>query len=112
MHPFVRTTCAALAMLSLAAGRPTPGTAGRPDGRRFVEEDHIFEYPEDTDTSVSASKPWVKGNFEIHVFQVGQGHSQLIVFPSGYSILVDVFEPSWNTCKVRIVSGKRIIVRP
>jgi hypothetical protein len=31
--------------------------------------------------------------------QVGQGDSQLIVFPSGFTILNDVFEASWNTCK-------------
>jgi len=36
--------------------------------------------------------PTFSGGFEIHVLNVGQGDSQLIVFPSGYSILVDVRE--------------------
>ena len=40
-----------------------------------------------------------RGGFEVHVFQVGQGDSQLIVFPSGFSMLIDVHEASWNTCK-------------
>jgi len=46
--------------------------AGRPAGV-LVAEDHIFEYPEDTDTNISASKPWTRGAFEVHVFQVGRG---------------------------------------
>lgn len=41
--------------------------------------------------------PWVPGNFEIRIFDVEQGDSQLIIFPSGYSILIDVREASWNT---------------
>uniref|UniRef100_A0A7S4NAJ6 Metallo-beta-lactamase domain-containing protein n=1 Tax=Paramoeba aestuarina TaxID=180227 RepID=A0A7S4NAJ6_9EUKA len=36
-------------------------------------------------------------NFEIHVLDVGQGDSQLIIFPSGYSILIDVNEDQWNS---------------
>ena len=47
--------------------------------------------------------------------QVGQGDSQLIVFPSGFTILNDVAEVSWNTCKgaelvadrVEEITGKR-----
>ena len=34
----------------------------------------------------------LSGAFEIHVLNVGQGDSQLIVFPSGFTILIDVFE--------------------
>jgi hypothetical protein len=36
--------------------------------------------------------PWTPGNFEIHLFAIGQGHSQLIIFPSGFSILIDLCE--------------------
>jgi hypothetical protein len=43
------------------------------------------------------TKPWKPGAFEVHMFIVGQGNSQLIVFPSGYTILIDVSENSWNT---------------
>lgn len=32
-------------------------------------------------------------SLEIHVFDVGQADSQLIVFPSGFSMLIDVGEP-------------------
>jgi len=41
--------------------------------------------------------PWTPGTFEIHIFDVEQGDSQLIIFPSGFTILVDVREASWNT---------------
>jgi hypothetical protein len=33
----------------------------------------------------------------IYLFDVGQGDSQLIVFPSGFSILIDIPEKTWNT---------------
>lgn len=41
--------------------------------------------------------PWTPGNFEIRIFDVEQGDSQLIIFPSGFTILIDVREASWNT---------------
>ncbi len=41
--------------------------------------------------------PWTPGTFEIRIFDVEQGDSQLIIFPSGFSILIDVRETSWNT---------------
>lgn len=48
---------------------------------------------------------------------MGQGDSQLIVFPSGFTILNDIFEASWNTCKgaehvaerVLAITGRRHI---
>ncbi len=40
---------------------------------------------------------WTPGTFEIHVFDVEQGDSQLIVSPSGKTLLIDVREASWNT---------------
>ena len=40
---------------------------------------------------------WTPGNFEVHVFDVEQGDSQLIVSPSGKTLLVDVREASWNS---------------
>ena len=45
----------------------------------------------------SATDPWQSGSFEIRIFDVEQGDSQLIIFPSGFSILIDVREASWNT---------------
>ena len=42
---------------------------------------------------------WTPGNFEIYVFDVEQRDSQLIVSPSGKTLLIDVGEPSWNTGK-------------
>ncbi|KAH3768060.1 hypothetical protein Pelo_151 [Pelomyxa schiedti] len=44
----------------------------------------------------------------IHVFDVGQGDSQLIVFPSGYSILIDVGEESVNSHTNAIYVASRI----
>jgi beta-lactamase superfamily II metal-dependent hydrolase len=39
----------------------------------------------------------LEGTLEIHVLNVGQGDSQLIIGPTGKTLLIDVFEPSWNT---------------
>ena len=47
----------------------------------------------DMDYVNATTKRWVPGNFEIHMFEVGQGNSQLIIFPSGFSILIDVRPP-------------------
>ncbi|MBK8900510.1 MAG: lamin tail domain-containing protein [Anaerolineaceae bacterium] len=56
---------------------------------------------------------WTPGTFEIRIFDVEQGDSQLIIFPSGFSILIDVREASWNTGagaafiaqKIRTITG-------
>ncbi len=40
---------------------------------------------------------WTPGTLEIHVFNVGQGESQLIIGPTGKTILIDIFESNWNT---------------
>eukprot|EP01105_Mastigella_eilhardi_P014949 TRINITY_DN33_c2_g1_i16.p2 TRINITY_DN33_c2_g1~~TRINITY_DN33_c2_g1_i16.p2 ORF type:complete len:102 (-),score=16.80 TRINITY_DN33_c2_g1_i16:346-651(-) len=37
--------------------------------------------------------------FSITWFDVGQGDSQFIVFPSGFSILVDMGELKWNSAR-------------
>jgi len=44
-----------------------------------------------------AAGTWTRGNFEIHVFQVGQADSQLIVGPTGRTLLLDVGERTWNS---------------
>jgi beta-lactamase superfamily II metal-dependent hydrolase len=38
-----------------------------------------------------------EGELKIHVLNVGQGDSQLIVGPTGKTLLIDISEPSWNT---------------
>lgn len=40
---------------------------------------------------------WVPGTLEIHIFNVGQGESQLIIGPTGKTMLIDLFESNWNT---------------
>ncbi|MGA9399130.1 MAG: lamin tail domain-containing protein [Anaerolineaceae bacterium] len=40
---------------------------------------------------------WTPGTLEVHILNVGQGESQLIIGPSGKTMLIDVYEPSWNT---------------
>ena len=40
---------------------------------------------------------WTPGNFEIHVFDVEQRDSQLIISPTGKTLLIDAGEASWNT---------------
>ena len=50
---------------------------------------------------------WTEGTFEIHMFEVGQGNSQLVIFPSGFTILIDVAENSWNTARgAQLVAAK------
>ncbi len=50
---------------------------------------------------------WTRGNFEIHVFQVGQADSQLIVGPTGRTLLIDVGELNWNSGRgARLVANK------
>ncbi len=39
---------------------------------------------------------WTPGNFEIHVFQVGQADSQLIIGPTGRTLLIDVGETHYT----------------
>lgn len=69
-----------------------------PDGGQWSG----IESPTPTKGSSNPGKgdpPWVPGTFEIRVFDVEQGDSQLIIFPSGYTILIDVSEASYNTGK-------------
>lgn len=40
---------------------------------------------------------WTPGTMEIHVLNIGQGESQLIIGPTGRTILIGVSEESWNT---------------
>jgi hypothetical protein len=71
-------------------------------------------------TSLSASRAssapipsgtHIPGTFEIHIFDVDQGDSQLIIFPSGFTLLIDAGEPTYNTDKnaVRIASEIRAL---
>lgn len=61
----------------------------------------------------TGDETWTPGTFEIRIFDIEQGDSQLIIFPSGFSVLIDVREPSWNTgsgaafiaAKIRAVTG-------
>jgi len=43
------------------------------------------------------SGTWTPGTLEIHTFNVGQGNSQLIIGPTGRTLLIDVYESNWNT---------------
>jgi len=46
-------------------------------------------------------------NFTIYVFDVGQADSSLVVFPSGYSILIDAGELGWNSAKnAKLIASK------
>lgn len=56
----------------------------------------------DTSPSIGSSNgpcggTWTSGNLEIYIFDVEQGDSQLIVGPTGKTLLIDVREASWNT---------------
>lgn len=61
----------------------------------------------------TGDEPWEEGTFEIRIFDVEQGDSQLIIFPSGFTILIDVREANWNSgdgaaliaAKIRAITG-------
>jgi hypothetical protein len=69
-----------------------------PDGGRWSTIDSDNTTPGNSNTGFG-DDPWQPGAFEIRIFDVEQGDSQLIIFPSGYSILIDVREASWNSSK-------------
>ena len=47
------------------------------------------------------------GNLQIHIFNVGNADSQLLLFPSGYSILIDAGEPGGATGEAG-TNGKKL----
>lgn len=47
----------------------------------------------------AAGGSWTPGQFAVYVFDVEQGDSQLIVSPTGKTLLIDVREASWNSGK-------------
>ena len=49
-----------------------------------------------------------KKAMEIHVFKVGQADSQLVVFPSGYSILIDAGDRDTKNAKHTKHIAKRV----
>jgi beta-lactamase superfamily II metal-dependent hydrolase len=69
-----------------------------------LQVDHAASTPLPTGTHIP-------GAFEIHIFDVDQGDSQLIIFPSGFTLLIDLGEPTYNTDKnaVRIASEIRAL---
>ncbi|MCP4262903.1 MAG: hypothetical protein GY774_36140 [Planctomycetes bacterium] len=54
------------------------------------------------------AQTWTQGSFEIHVFQVGQADSQLIVGPTGRTLLIDVGERSWNSTQGATAVAQKI----
>lgn len=69
-------------------------------------------------SALAASPSWKAGNFEIHVFDMGQADSALIIFPSGYTVLMDAGEASsWNSmagakgvaAKLQQILGKKSV---
>jgi len=56
-------------------------------------------------------------NLEIYIFNVGQADSQLLVYPSGYTILIDLGELDWNlsdnakyvAARIEKITGKKHI---
>lgn len=51
----------------------------------------------DTNEAALPAGTWTPGTLEIHIFNVGQGESQLIIGPTGRTILIDLMEENWNT---------------
>lgn len=59
-------------------------------------------------STMGLAQTWTPGTFEIHVLDVGQGDSQLVIFPSGYTILIDLCELNWNSGKGAELVAERI----
>eukprot|EP01095_Lingulamoeba_sp_RSL-Kostka_P000364 TRINITY_DN10579_c0_g1_i1.p1 TRINITY_DN10579_c0_g1~~TRINITY_DN10579_c0_g1_i1.p1 ORF type:complete len:530 (+),score=130.63 TRINITY_DN10579_c0_g1_i1:120-1709(+) len=68
-----------------------------PDGQLWSDELHTPSKNLTNNNENIDIASWNPGNFEIHVLDVGQGDSQLIIFPNGFTILIDVNENSWNS---------------
>eukprot|EP00040_Diaphanoeca_grandis_P026992 m.152359 g.152359 ORF g.152359 m.152359 type:complete len:409 (+) comp30803_c0_seq1:179-1405(+) len=77
----------------------------------------IIDYPENGVDNIvddhkyplaNQTKKWA-GGFQIHMFPMGQADSQLIIFPSGYTMLVDAGELGWNSCKGAKFVAERVI---
>jgi beta-lactamase superfamily II metal-dependent hydrolase len=50
---------------------------------------------------------WTPGNLEIHVLNVGQGMAQLVIGPTGRTLLLDCAELNWNSdLTARFVAGE------
>ncbi|MCP5097216.1 MAG: hypothetical protein GY943_16840, partial [Chloroflexi bacterium] len=54
------------------------------------------------------AEPWTPGEFQIRIFDVEQGDSQLIIFPSGYTVLIDVVEHAYNSGKGAALIASKI----
>ena len=54
------------------------------------------------------AEPWTPGEFQIRIFDVEQGDSQLIIFPSGFTILIDVVEHSYSSGKGAALIASKI----
>jgi beta-lactamase superfamily II metal-dependent hydrolase len=49
--------------------------------------------------TTAAVAAWTQGKFEIYLFDVGQADSQLIVSPTGKTLLIDAGEKTWNSSR-------------
>lgn len=68
----------------------------------------ILDYTDlDAEMVRNPVKQW-SGGMEIHIFQVGQGDSQLIIFPSGFTMLIDVCESAYNSKKGAILVAQKV----
>lgn len=109
---FLDSSQAVLDSTSYTSATPEYSRYRFPDGGAWsgVESDSPTKGASNGGTG---DEPWTPGTFEIRIFDVEQGDSQLVIFPSGYSILIDVREASWNTgqgaaliaAKIRAITG-------
>lgn len=57
---------------------------------------------------VVADEPWQHGTFEIRIFSVGQADAQLVILPSGFTILIDAGETNWNSRRNALLLEEKI----
>ena len=61
-----------------------------------------------TSNSPTGAGVWSPGNLEIHVINVGQGMAQLVIGPTGRTMLMDLAELNWNTDQTAIFVASEI----
>jgi hypothetical protein len=85
---------------------PDKSWCRKPDGESWaaLECDPTFG----SSNNVQTSEPWTPGNLEIRVLNVGQGDAQLIIGPTGKTLLIDVAELNWSSNKGAMLVASEI----
>lgn len=79
----------ALVGLLLAGCRPAPTSTPAPEATPTPTAEAV---PDASPTPFTTPPPWTPGQLEIHLLDVGHGDTQVIISPTGETMLIDVAE--------------------